>query len=496
MKARLSNIILILVVFIALCSCNGFRQPSTEFHLTFSEEASPVPISGRVLLILSSDTLIDPDIPSPMHPFITFGMNFKNWNPGEKLILNKDNVDSFMSTIDKLQGHYSLRAIVKTDSTSSLYYEDGIRFSDKIIFNTEPGKVNIIEINVNSVLTGFGFKERENVVLLKLQSKLLSNFYNFPTYIEASVILPASYSQDTSNYYPTVFVMPGWGATHAAPTHGNSQQNRYGMSGYGTDKIFVFLNQDCKYGYHVFADSENNGPRAKSFVTELIPYIETNYRVVKDANARFLLGQSSGGWAALWLQINYPETFGMVWAGSPDPLDFRDFIGHNLYSKDANLFYNTEGKLTPAIRTTTGRFTNKNWSEMESAMGVGQYQSFEAVFSKRNVNHDPEQFFDRKTGKVFSKTIENWKKFDLNLIIRDRSEELREQLANKINIVVAENDDYYLDQSVKLFKQTLEELGFKANIMLLKEGGHNIWNDDIRKEMHEQMDEIFSKIIQ
>jgi S-formylglutathione hydrolase FrmB len=266
------------------------------------------------------------------------------------------------------------------------------------------------------------------------------------------------------------------------------------LKGYGEEKIFVVLNQDCRFGYHVFADSDNNGPRAKSFITEFIPYLEKEYRVAKNPNGRFLTGQSSGAWAALWLQVNYPDEFGMTWAGSPDPVDFRDFAGHNLYSEDANLFYDSEGNLTSSIRSSEIFFTNKQWSDMETVLGEGgQYQSFEAVFGKRDKNNKPEQIFNRNTGEINKEALEHWKNYDLNLFIQKNAEELKNKLADKLNIIVSENDDFYLDGSVRLFKETLDSLGFKANIKFLKDAGHNTWNEESRTEMHNRMDEIFLK---
>jgi enterochelin esterase-like enzyme len=43
-------------------------------------------------------------------------------------------------------------------------------------------------------------------------------------------------------------------------------------------------------------------------------------------SGRLLTGHSSGGWAALWLQVTYPKLFGGAWPTSPDPSDFRDFL--------------------------------------------------------------------------------------------------------------------------------------------------------------------------
>ena len=208
----------------------------------------------------------------------------------------------------------------------------------------------------------------------------------------------------------------------------------------------MFLNQDSRYGYHVFADSENNGPRATSLIKEFIPSLEKAYRITPRPAGRFLVGQSSGAWASLWLIVNYPDQFGMAWAGSPDPVDFRNFVGHNLYASSANLFYDQNGNLTNSIRRNDIIFTNKEWSEMESVIGEGgQYQSFEAVFGGRDKNGIPEQVFNRENGKIKKEVVEKWKRFDINLAIRDNYTSNKQKLDNKINIVVAENDDFFLD---------------------------------------------------
>ena len=71
--------------------------------------------------------------------------------------------------------------------------------------------------------------------------------------------------------------------------------------------------------------SAKNGPRGAALIKELIPEIDKRYRTVDASTARFVTGHSSGGWSSLWLQVNYPETFGGVWSTAPDPVDFRDY---------------------------------------------------------------------------------------------------------------------------------------------------------------------------
>ncbi|TFG74500.1 MAG: hypothetical protein E4H23_11920 [Chrysiogenales bacterium] len=419
-------------------------------------------------------------------------MDFADWKPGEALVMTGRNSDGFKATIGQLKGSYSLRAVIDADLQSSILQKQGTLYSDKIIFEVNEKGETIIDVRINNIMKGGEFKETETIKLLKMQSDLLTAFYHAPAFIEAAVILPASYQQSPGKHYPVVFVFPGWGSTHMAVTRDDFQQKRYGMSGYGQEKIFVFLNQDCRFGFHVFADSENNGPRATSFVKEFIPFLEEKYRVARQACGRFLVGQSSGGWAALWLQVNSPDVFGMAWAGSPDPLDFRDFVGHDLYGKKANFFYDAQGGLTKAMRSEEHPFTNKEWLEMETVLGDGgQFQSFEAVFGARGRDGRPQQLFDRKTGAIDGKALAHWQDYDINLVIRKNAESLREKLADKINIVVAADDPFFLDGSVRLLKESLAHLRLKADIEILEGGEHNTWSEESRKKMHEKMDGIF-----
>jgi hypothetical protein len=130
---------------------------------------------------------------------------------------------------------------------------------------------------------------------------------------------------------------------------------------------------------------------------------------------------------------------------------------------------------------------------MESALGEGgQYQSFEAVFGRREKDGKPEQVFDRTSGRIYPKAVDHWKNYDINRLIISNSQSLKSSLSGKINITVAENDDFYLDGSVKLLKQTLDSLNINSNILLLPDGGHDAWSDEIRVSMHTKMDSILA----
>jgi len=467
----LGSALLILLCCTLLLSCKD--QHDTRFMVSFTQDVSTAPISGRALILLSADTLVDPDIPNPMRPFITIGSDFKDLKPEEKWVVDNNNSDGFMSTVNDLNGAYSMRVILDVDTTSSNLQQAGILFGDMAVVHIQKGESTEVQAIVNQVYPGRKFKEGKRVKEIRMESKMLSDFFGYPVYIEGCVYLPEFYETDTNRYYPTVFVFPGWGTTHISASQNGFQHKRYGMSGYSEDKIYVLMNQDCRWGFHVFADSDNNGPRASSFVEEFLPWYESEYRVLKGGNARFLVGQSSGAWASVWLQIHYPDQFALAWAGSPDPLDFRNFIGHNLFDKNASFFHDTNRQLSNAMRSDESTFTHKDWSDLERAMGEGgQYQSFEAVFGSKDKDGKPSEFFNRNTGKISTKELEHWEKYDIDRYIRNNAIDLKNKISGKLNVVVASDDSFFLNESVILFVQTMKELGMAANVKTFSSGGH------------------------
>ena len=102
---------------------------------------------------------------------------------------------------------------------------------------------------------------------------------------------------------------------------------------------------DSKQIRDEFADSVNNGPWGLALVTEVIPALEARYRMDARPSGRFLTGHSSGGWFALWAIVRYPALFGGSWPTSPDPVDFRNFLGVDLGSRnvDSSAFLHRSG---------------------------------------------------------------------------------------------------------------------------------------------------------
>ncbi len=445
---------------------------------------------GRLFVLMHKDTTqLALYWPNTSNPQPAFAVNVKDFKKGKKVLID-NNATKWKHSLDELDGFYSVSVLLDIDTTLDNLLAPGNLVSDKQVIKIEKGKKQCFELKIEFPIQPFPFVETDYLKEEKFESKMLTDFYKKTTHITGAVILPESYYKEPYKKYPIVYVFPGWGGNRFHITMGEFNQKRYGMKGFGEEKIYVFMDQQCRFGYHVFADSENNGPRDSSFIKEFIPSIEKKYRVNSN---RFLTGQSSGAWAALWLQIKYPSLFDGVWAASPDPIDFRYFESMgNMYNEDTNVYYNSDGSLKVHARKGEEIITtNIDALKMEAVYGEGQqFGSYESVFSKKGKNGKPSEVFDRKTGHVRIQVSNNWRKYDLSYIIKNANNTVKKLLDNKIHIHVANDDTYFLDLGVKGFKEITDKVGLETDIHFYNDLGHDVWSDALRKKMHAQMDKI------
>ena len=471
-KMKFKNLCFLL--FSCLFAAGAVCAHAVEFHIQYKPEIHTEPVSCRVYLLLDGDTERNP-LSGPAlrrkQPF--FALDVNDWKAGETIVLDH-HAPAWPVNMNELKGTYAIGAVMDIDTTEQSFLAQGNGYSKKMVREIRGGKDEVINITIDRKFGQQGvFKETELTKEVGLKSKLLSAFYGRPVIMKAAIILPPSYPENPERLYPAVYAFGGFGSRYYHISMGQWNQERFQMNKMGLDKVFVFLDGNCPTGHHAFADSENNGPRARALVEELIPYIEKKYRVIPNSPARLLTGQSSGAWASMWLQVNYPGTFGGVWSVSPDPLDFRDFCGINLYT-ETNMFFDKTGKLMPLGRAG-GKiiFTVKDVSDMEAVLGPGGFMNtFEAVFSKRDKNGNPEQLWDRKTGEIDKKTLKTWEKYNIRSFVERHWSSLGPRLAGKIHVYVAEDDTVFLDGSVKCFKAAMEKLNSDAEFVILPTGGH------------------------
>ncbi len=147
----------------------------------------------------------------------------------------------------------------------------------------------------------------------------------------------------------------------------------------------------------------------------------------------------------------------------PDPVDFRSFLKVNLYA-DKNVFHDKDGNVR-SYATVAGRFHwlyIKDIYRTENVISRGeQMHSFEAVYSKKGKDGDPERLCNPNTGEIDSITVAHWKDYDISLYIRTNWNKIKQDLDGKIRISVGEQDNWFLNYAVRLFEEEMKKLDSK-----------------------------------
>lgn len=317
----------------------------------------------------------------------------------------------------------------------------------------------IFALAIALMVSSTAFADEPQYLQADMRSGVLTQFWRRPVSINAHILLPDSYYKEPQKRYPVFYWIQGFNGVGQIDL-ASEMDWQHPMRRLHREFIVIFLNGMFNGGHQEFADSANNGPWGTALTTEFIPLTDAHLRTIADPAARFVGGHSSGGWSALWLQINYPDIFGAEWSVSPDPVDFRDFIGPDLTrTPPQNFFRDPAGHSYEIAGARLSFFVvGPGWERL-------QYESFDSVFSPRGQNGRPEELFDRRTGTIDPAVQQYWEQhYDIARILRDNWSSLGPKLRGKLHIIVGSDDQFHLDRPVKLLQQELAALGSDAEV--------------------------------
>jgi S-formylglutathione hydrolase FrmB len=473
-----------LAVVFCLCLPAAF---GAQHHLFFRVElgkAFSQPVSGRLLLFLEPGLDAARIDPNPFHPKAVYvaAKEILDLAPGSAVEIDTDNI-AFPSGFSKLApGDYQAQALLDVNHS---YTYNGRGPGDIVSpvvrlphFSpaSSPEPTIVLDAAVPEpeplVLPGSPTEQHEEAAHIHKEafvSPALSRFWGRPMTMHAYVLTPPGYDK-SKRKYPVVYFTQGFEGNMRYLHQMAARIYRRIANGKMPPMLWFLLDESCPQGTNEFADSANNGPWGKALTTEFMPYLESRYRVDRRAAARFLNGHSSGGWATLWLQVKHPKLFGGTWSTSPDPSDFHDFSGIDLYAPHANMYYKPDGSLYPLARVN-GKVavTFKQYAHFEEVLGPygGQMASFEWVFSPKGPDGAPMQLFDRVTGAIHPNVARAWEKYDISRILAAHWSTLKPNLNGKIHVIVGTADTFYLDGSARKLKAVLDSLHANADIEFL-----------------------------
>jgi len=319
-------------------------------------------------------------------------------------------------------------------------------------------------------------RDRGDLRFVKIRSAAVSEFWGRDMFIGANVLLPADYDRHPDTFYPVLYLQGHFPGRRAPFGYGETEGSNAGAdfdalwkAPQAPQMIIVSIRDANPYydtSYSV--DSANVGPYGRAITTELIPYLESRFRIIPEPWARATAGGSTGGWEALAMQILYPDLFGGTWGWCPDPVDFNYYQAVSIYEDDnayttGNEWHRIE---RPNSRRPDGSITSTMRQEntMELARGPdsrsgGQWAIWQAVFGPVGENGYPQPIWDPVSGAIDHSVADYWRDhYDLHRYLRRNWSRVGPSLSGKIHVAVGDMDTYYLEEAVYLLQDFLDSV--------------------------------------
>lgn len=490
-------------------------QPS--FSITFPAGLGPAPADGRLLLLFSKNDTAEPrfQVNEEYSSAQVFGLNVDGWSAGQAQIFRGDESGYPVRSLRDLPpGEYLVQALLHRYETfhrkdghvvklpmdrgegQQWNLAPGNLYSVPVKIQFDPKKSDIFRINLDQVIPPIAEPEDTKYIKhIKIQSKLLTEFWGRPMHLGAHVLLPEGWAEHPDVHYPLAIYhghfpadFSGFRTEPPDPNLAPDYSERFHLHGYNRivqQEAYDFYNMwsgpnfprvlaveiqhPCPYYDDSYAvNSANVGPYGDAIMYELIPEIERRFRGIGEGWARFTYGGSTGGWEALAVQTFYPDEFNGCYAACPDPVDFRAFVTVNLY-EDKNAYYRQgdfDRILRPSKRNYLGHLsaTLQSSSHLELALGDksrsgGQFDIWEAVNSPVGPDGYPVPVWDKETGEINTAVTAHWREnYDLAYILKRDWAILGPKLRGKIHVYCGDMDNFYLNNSVYLLEDILKAL--------------------------------------
>ncbi len=126
--------------------------------------------------------------------------------------------------------------------------------------------------------------------------------------VKYSVLFPKDYDKTTTDY-AVVYLLHGYGDNENAWLDGGRIENHVDLAvSMGHTKPLILVMPHCDNSYYV--DNHSGSRQYMKMITEeLVPLVDKNYRTIKDANHRAMMGYSMGGYGAFILPSINPNLF-------------------------------------------------------------------------------------------------------------------------------------------------------------------------------------------
>lgn len=539
-QMKFSYMLIALAALMFIKCTSSDQKTSPKFAVSFTKEMSEQAQDGRLLIMLSHNEAAEPrfQINDGLTTQLVFGVDVEGMQPGQEIIIDQKAFGFPIQNMAEVPaGTYYAQALINRYETFNLSTGHTIKlppdkgegqqwnrkpgnfYSQPVKIDFDPTKSTTLAISMNQEIPPIvPPQDTKYIKHIKIQSKLLSEFWGTPMFLGANVLLPEGFDEHPNAKYPLMIYhghfpddFGGFRTDPPDPSMDTTDYSaRFGIYGYKKmeqQEAYNFYQQWISKNFPRFiiievqhatpyyddsyaVNSANMGPYGDAIMKELVPEIESKFRGIGQGWARFTYGGSTGGWEALAVQMFYPDDFNGCFAACPDPIDFRAFSLVNIYEDKNAYFYDSDFKKLPrpAHRNYLGQIQNtmEETNHYELALGTKtrsgqQWDIWEAVYSPQGEDGYPKRIFDKMTGDIDPTVAAYWKEnYDLRYILERDWATLGPKLEGKIHIYCGDMDNYYLNNAVYLMEEFLKKTNtpfYKGEVDYGDRAEH-CWNGD------------------
>ena len=527
------------ICYLSIFLLNGFELSAQMFNVKINNNLHTENFDGRLLLLFSNNNAAEPrfQISDALSTQIILGKNVDQWAIGSTQSIAQEAYGFPKERLSQIPaGDYYVQVLLHKYETFHLKNGKVVKlpmdrgegqhwnlapgniYSKPIKIHFDPKNTEVVQLTIDQIIPPIiEPTDSKYIKHIKIQSKLLTEFWGRPMYLGAHILLPEGFDTHPNVRYPLAIYhghfpsdISGFSTTPPNPNLIPDTSARFNITGYNKiqeEEAYQFYKQwtgpnfprvlaiEIQHATPYYDDSyavnsANMGPYGDAITYELIPEIEKQFRGIGQGWARFTYGGSTGGWEALAVQVFYPNEYNGAYAACPDPIDFNHYTTINIY-KDENAYYaksDFKDLARPSHRNYLGHInsTIKETNQRELALGThsrsgDQYDVWEAVFSPMGEDGYPKRIFDKHSGTIDKSVAAYWKEnYDLAHIIKRDWPKIGEQLKGKIHLYVGDMDNYYLNNAVYTAEDMLKQLKNPSCNCVIDYGdrAEHCWNGD------------------
>lgn len=527
------------ICYISIFLLNGLQLSAQMFNVKINNNLHTENFDGRLLLLFSNNNAAEPrfQISDALSTQIILGKNVDQWAIGSTQSIAQEAYGFPKERLSDIPaGDYYVQVLLHKYETFHLKNGKVVKlpmdrgegqhwnlapgniYSKPIKIHFDPKNTEVVQLTIDQIIPPIiEPTDSKYIKHIKIQSKLLTEFWGRPMYLGAHILLPEGFDTHLNVKYPLAIYhghfpsdISGFSTTPPNPNLIPDTSARFNITGYNKiqeEEAYQFYKQwtgssfprvlaiEIQHATPYYDDSyavnsANMGPYGDAITYELIPEIEKQFRGIGQGWARFTYGGSTGGWEALAVQVFYPNEYNGAYAACPDPIDFNHYTTINIY-KDENAYYaksDFKDLARPSHRNYLGHVSStiKETNQRELALGThsrsgDQYDVWEAVFSPMGEDGYPKRIFDKHSGTIDKSVAAYWKEnYDLAHIIKRDWPKIGEQLKGKIHLYVGDMDNYYLNNAVYTAEDMLKQLKNPSCNCVIDYGdrAEHCWNGD------------------